>query len=60
MTDYIAIMLNGLFTGFGVILANWLWAEYLEHRAKKIQQNVKNVRENIINFNDKMNGGKFI
>lgn len=37
MTDYVAIMLNGLFTGIGVILAHELYDAYKKYR-KKIEE----------------------
>lgn len=40
MTDYVAIVLNGLFTGIGVIIAHELWDTYKKYRAK-IQEELK-------------------
>jgi hypothetical protein len=43
MTDYVAIVLNGLFTGMGVIFAKELWDLY-----KKYQEKVKNEIKDIV------------
>lgn len=37
MTDYVGVMLNGLCTGLGVILAQKLWY-YYEHYSKRIKK----------------------
>lgn len=29
MTDYIPVMINGIFTGLGVICGQWLWQAYI-------------------------------
>jgi hypothetical protein len=44
MNDYIAVILNGLFTGIGVILAHELYDNFKEYRKKanKIINEVKN------------------
>ena len=44
MIDYVAIILNGLFTGIGVIFAHELWDTVKEYRRKanKIINEVKN------------------
>lgn len=34
MNDYIAVILNGLFTGIGVILAHEFWDIFREYRKK--------------------------
>lgn len=41
LTDYVAIVLNGLFTGIGVILAHEFWDWFKEYR-KRIEVDVKN------------------
>jgi hypothetical protein len=41
MSDYVAIILNGLFTGIGVIFAHEFWdvVKGYRHKAKKILKN---------------------
>jgi hypothetical protein len=34
MTDYVGVILNGLFTGIGVILAHEFWDHIKEYRKK--------------------------
>jgi hypothetical protein len=41
MADYVAIMLNGLFTGVGVIVAHEMWDVIKEYR-KKAKELIKN------------------
>lgn len=49
-TDYVGIALNGFFTGLGVVAANYLWKEHIEHRAKKISKAVKEVKKSGIDI----------
>jgi hypothetical protein len=53
MADYISIMLNGLFTGIGVISANELWhkikkyKEHIRYDVNKEEKNVITAKENM-------------
>ena len=46
MTDYFAIILNGLFTGIGVIIAHEIYNSFSKHREKI---------KNMLNNNNKKN-----
>ena len=46
MTDYLAIILNGLFTGIGVIIAHEVYDNFKKHRDKI---------KDILNNNNKKN-----
>lgn len=50
MTDYLAIVLNGFSTGLGVIVSQWFWNKYLEHRANNFHENVKKVNNTFIDI----------
>lgn len=43
MTDYVAIVLNGLFTGIGVILAHEFWDWFKDYR-KHIKVEAKKIK----------------
>ena len=45
MVDYVAVILNGLFTGIGVIFAHELWDVVKEYR-RKANKIINGVRRN--------------
>jgi hypothetical protein len=45
LTDYVAIMLNGVFTGIGVILAHELYDSFKKYR-DKVRTHAKKIIEN--------------
>ena len=51
MTDYVAIVLNGLFTGLGVIFANQLWSWFTNYR-KHIKEEAKKIKFKHLLFDD--------
>ena len=51
MTDYFAIVLNGLFTGIGVILAHEFW-EWLTKYRKKVKEGTKEILNGWKNVTD--------
>ncbi len=46
MNDYVVVMLNGLFTGMGVILAHELYDNIKEYH-KKANKIIKEVKNNV-------------
>jgi hypothetical protein len=46
MTDYVAVILNGTFTGIGVIIAHEIYDSFKKHREKI---------KNMLNNNNKKN-----
>ena len=47
MTDYIGIILNGLFTGIGVILAHEAWDYFKGYRTKIGHEIKKNLEDRL-------------
>lgn len=45
MTDYVAVILNGTFTGIGVIIAHEIYDSFKKHR-EKIKNMMNNNKKN--------------
>jgi hypothetical protein len=53
MTEYIASMIGGFFTGIGVIAGQYLWNEYIHPRLiKKVEDKIKGEGKNEEKDND--------
>jgi hypothetical protein len=46
MNDYVAVILNGLFTGIGVILAHEFYDNFKEYH-KRVNKIIKEVKNNV-------------